>query len=65
MQQGLRTFFEEESIIEEEQEGFQRRKNTLVSLYRLDLGCEWAKTHGKSATLLNLGFEKALWHSMV
>ena len=55
----LPTFLEEESIIEEEQEGFQKRKNTLRSLYRLDLECEWAKTHKESAALLNVDLEKA------
>ena len=55
----LRTFLEEESIIEKEQEGFQRGKNTLRSLYRLDLECEWARTHEESAALLNVDIEKA------
>ena len=55
----LRTFLEEESIIEEEQEGFQRGKNTLRSLYRLDLECEWARAHEESAALLNVDIEKA------
>ena len=54
----LPTFLEEESIIEEEKEGFQRRKKTLRSLYRLDLECEWAKTHNESAALLNVDIEK-------
>ena len=54
----LRTFLEEESNIEE-QEGFQRRKNTLTSLYRLELKCEWARTHEESAALLNVDIEKA------
>ena len=55
----LCTFLEEESIIEEEQEGFQRGKNTLRSFYRLDLECEWARTHEESAALLNVDIEKA------
>ena len=55
----LRTFLEEESIIEEEQEGFQSGKNTLRSLYRLDLECEWARTHEESAALLNVDIENA------
>ena len=55
----LRTFLEEESIIEKEQEGFQRGKNTLRSLYRLDIECEWARTHEESAALLNVDIEKA------
>ena len=55
----LRTFLEEESIIEEEQEGFQRGKYTLRFLYRLGLECEWARTHEESSALLNVDIEKA------
>ena len=55
----LRSFFKKFNLFDEEQEGFQSHKSTVMSLYRLEMECQKLRMSRKSGALISIDFEKA------
>ena len=55
----LRTFFTSGKIIEEEQEGFRKKRSTVRSLYRMQIELEDIRRNKKPAVLLNIDLDEA------